>query len=93
MMMTFSPISKITASVYDVGDLVVNSCVMVFLITFVLLNFLSVQLIEKWGLKICVSNQILVNFHFSSKLLRLAKYLVRGADTSHLNTLMILGTY
>jgi len=51
MMMTFSPISKITAEVFGVDDIIVNSCVMVFLVTYVVLNFICVQALEKLGLK------------------------------------------
>ena len=51
-MMCFSPISTVTGKIYGVEDIVVNSCVMVFLISFVLLNFVTVQFIEKLGLKL-----------------------------------------
>ena len=55
MMMTFSPVSKIVGFVYGVSDIVVNSCVMAFLVAFVLFNFIAVQSIEKLGLKKTVS--------------------------------------
>jgi len=68
MMMTFAPISKITANVYGVDDILVNACVMTFLVSFVLLNFISVSVIEKLGLKLTVSNPfwlMLTMFSFS----------------------------
>ena len=45
-MMTFSPVSKTVGQIYKVSDLVVNFNVMVFLISFVLFNFGSVQALE-----------------------------------------------
>lgn len=58
IMMSFAPIAVMTTFVYDVSAIWVNSCVMVFLISFVLLNFFSVQMLEKYGLKKTVSGHL-----------------------------------
>lgn len=63
--MTFAPISKITATIYKVDDILVNSCVMIFLISFVLLNFASVTIIEKLGLKLTVSKLAFFVLHLA----------------------------
>ena len=54
-MMTFAPISTIVSDVYGVGTTLVNSCVVVFLISFILFNFVSVWALEKFGLSPTVS--------------------------------------
>ena len=59
MMMTFSAISLTTAQAYSVSDILVNCCVLVFLIAFVVFNFISIQIIEKLGLSLTVSQILL----------------------------------
>jgi hypothetical protein len=54
-MMNFSSISEIIALTYKVDKLLVNICVICFLISFIFFNFLSIFLMEKYGLKITVS--------------------------------------
>lgn len=56
IMMSFAPVSKIISRIYKVGDLMVNTCVMSYLIGFVLLNFISVSVLEKFGLSKPVSH-------------------------------------
>jgi len=51
VMTTFSPISSIVAEIYGVSAVMVNSCVIVFLISFIVFNFLSVWALEVMGLK------------------------------------------
>lgn len=48
-MTTFAPISSIVGEIYDVTPLIVNTCVSVFFMSFVILNFLSVYVIERVG--------------------------------------------
>ena len=60
VMMTFSPVSKIISTIYNVGDLVVNTCVMSFLIAFVIFNFMSVSVLEKYGIYGPVSKPVLL---------------------------------
>jgi len=55
MMMTFSAISLTTSYAFGVSDIIVNSCVLVFLIAFVVFNFISITVIEKFGLSKTVS--------------------------------------
>lgn len=55
MMITFSSVAVTTSKVYNVSLLWVNTCIMFFLLSFVVLNFLSIHLIEKMGLKKTVS--------------------------------------
>ena len=62
VMTTFSPVSSIVAEVYGVSAVIVNSCVVVFLLSFIFLNFVSVWAIEIMGLKWTVS--ISFNFKF-----------------------------
>ncbi len=49
-MMNFSSVSKIIAETYDVDDLLINICVICFLISFIFFNFLSIIIMEKFGL-------------------------------------------
>jgi len=58
VMTTFSPISSIVAEIYGVSAVMVNSCVIVFLISFIVFNFLSVWALEVMGLKWTVSYSI-----------------------------------
>ena len=55
VMTTFAPISSIVAKVYDVTPLIVNTCVSIFFMSFVLFNFLSVYVLERVGCVITVS--------------------------------------
>lgn len=55
LMVNFAPIAVLTAEVYEVNDMWVNACVMIFLVAFVILNFPSINIIERFGLKITVS--------------------------------------
>ena len=41
-MMNFSPVSKTIAEIYMVDDIVVNACVLIFLISFIVMNFVTV---------------------------------------------------
>ena len=45
-MMNFSSVSKTVAQIYDVDDIIVNSCVLIFLISFIFNNFLTVYALE-----------------------------------------------
>jgi hypothetical protein len=54
-MMSFAPVSTIVATVYQVESIVVNSCVVVFLVSFILFNFVSVFVLETFGLSLTVS--------------------------------------
>ena len=45
-MMNFTSISETVADIYMVDDIVVNSCVLVFLISFILMNFFTVFALE-----------------------------------------------
>ena len=45
-MMNFSPVSKTVAEIYTVDDIVVNSAVLVFLISFIVMNFVTVSALE-----------------------------------------------
>lgn len=45
-MMNFSPVSKTIAEIYMVDDIVVNACVLIFLIAFIVMNFVTVQALE-----------------------------------------------
>lgn len=49
-MMTFSPVSKTVGTVFGVEDIIVNSCVMIFLVSFIVFNFPTVYILEKLGL-------------------------------------------
>jgi len=55
MMTTFAPVSSVVAVVYDVPTVIVNTMVSVFFMSFVLLNFVSVYVIERAGCVITVS--------------------------------------
>ena len=46
-MMNFSSVAVIVADIYNITQFAVNSCVMVFLMTFVLVNFPSIWAMEK----------------------------------------------
>jgi hypothetical protein len=54
-MMSFSPISTIVSEVYEVDSQAVNSCVVVFLVSFIFFNFISVFALETFGLATTVS--------------------------------------
>lgn len=41
-MMNFSPVSKTIAEIYMVNDIVVNAAVLIFLISFIVMNFVTV---------------------------------------------------
>jgi hypothetical protein len=41
-MMNFSPVSRTIAEIYMVDDIVVNAAVLVFLIAFIVMNFVTV---------------------------------------------------
>ena len=45
-MVSFSSVSTIIAKTYDVSELTVNNAVVVFLVGFILMNFVSVKAIE-----------------------------------------------
>ena len=45
-MMSFASVSKTVANIYNVGDEIVNLCVLLFLISFVLMNFITVKALE-----------------------------------------------
>jgi len=45
-MVSFSSVSTIIATTYEVSELTVNNAVVVFLVGFVLMNFVSVKAIE-----------------------------------------------
>ena len=55
VMVSFSPVSSIVADVYGVSAVIVNSCVVVFLLSFIVFNFMSVWALEIMGLKWTVS--------------------------------------
>lgn len=63
IMMTFVPGAGITAVVYDVPPIYVNSCVVLFLVSFIVFNFASISALENLGLaktfQICAIGQIL----------------------------------
>lgn len=63
VMMTFVPGAGITAVVYDVPPIYVNSCVVLFLVSFIVFNFASISALENLGLaktfQICAIGQIL----------------------------------
>jgi hypothetical protein len=78
-MMSFSPISSIVAEVYEVTPMIVDSCVVVFLMSFVLFNFVSVYALENLGLKTTVSSTIIIHhFLYSLKYVLLGKYFAHG---------------
>jgi len=52
----FAPIASIVAEVWGVSDALVETTVTVFTVSFVLLNFVSVEALEKYGAKTTVSN-------------------------------------
>lgn len=54
-MMSFAPVSTIVSDVYGVSTTLVNSCVVVFLISFILFNFVAVVALENFGLSKTVS--------------------------------------
>ena len=45
-MMNFSSVSRTVSSIYHVDDIVVNSCVLLFLISFIINNFLTIYALE-----------------------------------------------
>jgi hypothetical protein len=45
-MMNFASVSKTVATIYMVDDVIVNLCVLLFLISFVLMNFFTVKALE-----------------------------------------------
>jgi len=45
-MVSFSSVSTIIATTYEVSELAVNNAVVVFLVGFILMNFVSVKAIE-----------------------------------------------
>ena len=45
-MMNFSSVSKTVSTIYNVDDIVVNSCVLIFLISFIINNFITVYALE-----------------------------------------------
>jgi hypothetical protein len=45
-MMAFAPIQSIIVDVYDVSATIVSSCVVFFLVSFVLFNFASISALE-----------------------------------------------
>ena len=47
LMMNFSSVAVIVSRIYDISEFAVNSCVMVFLITFIFVNFPSIWAMEK----------------------------------------------
>ena len=55
-MMNFASVSTTVALVYNVNDIIVNGCVLVFLISFIVMNFFTVYALE-WSVsktfKIC----------------------------------------
>ena len=55
VMMTFVPGAGITAVVYDVPPIYVNSCVVLFLVSFIVFNFASISALENLGLAKTVS--------------------------------------
>ena len=48
IMVGFAPISQVLAEIYEVHLLVVNLCVMIFLIGFVPMNFVSIWLYKRF---------------------------------------------
>lgn len=54
-MMAFAPVQSIIADVYDVSASTVSSCVVFFLISFVLFNFASISALENYGIGKTVS--------------------------------------
>jgi high-affinity K+ transport system ATPase subunit B len=45
-MMNFASVSETVAKVYAVDDIIVNGCVLVFLMAFVIMNFFTVYALE-----------------------------------------------
>jgi MFS transporter, FLVCR family, feline leukemia virus subgroup C receptor-related protein len=62
IMTTFSSVSSVVQIVYGVPGTLVNSCVVLFLISFILFNFLTVASLEKFGISITVSYIIILQF-------------------------------
>jgi len=54
-MTSFAPIASIVAEVWDESDALVETTVTVFTVAFVLLNFVSVEALERFGAKTTVS--------------------------------------
>ena len=60
LMVTFSGIATTVAKVYGVSVLLVNGCIMAFLVAYIVLNFPSIHIVEKFGLKRTVSDLFLL---------------------------------
>lgn len=54
-MITFAPVQSIIVDVYDVPATVVSSCVVFFLLSFIIFNFASISALENAGMAKTVS--------------------------------------
>ena len=71
--MTFSTVSGLISDIYNVPIAYINSCVSVFLVTQILMNFPSVSIIEKYGLSLSVSIRFTYSHIFFNHLFHIYK--------------------
>ena len=60
MMTTFVTTSTVISEIYDVNAAVVNTCASLFFISFVILNFAAVYVIERMGCTFCCKTSAIV---------------------------------
>lgn len=78
--MTFSTVSGLISDIYNVPIAYINSCVSVFLVTQILMNFPSVSIIEKYGLSLSVcppfsNSNYFLTIYFNFLKLRISAFL------------------
>lgn len=83
-MMAFAPVQSIIADVYNVSASTVSSCVVFFLVSFVLFNFASISALENYGIAKTVSNSSLkFDSLYSLNSQQLEQLSEHGFDTSY----------
>lgn len=53
-MMSFGTTASVVSKIYDVSEIFVQLCALSFLLMFLPGNFISLYVLQRWGLKICV---------------------------------------
>jgi hypothetical protein len=53
-MMSFGTTATVVSKIYDVSEIFVQLCALSFLLMFLPGNFISLYVLQRWGLKICV---------------------------------------
>lgn len=57
-MVGFSPVGAVLAEIYEAPAILVNLCVLLYLIAFLPANFIVIKVLDVYGIRTCVRTQI-----------------------------------